>query len=74
MGDSSGKFKHKRGTKKHVCVNDSMPLSIVIGYGNEHGSKKLLELIGGLDWRHGQLYADAAYEMAKIIQKNNHKI
>jgi hypothetical protein len=49
MGDSSGKFKHKRGTKKHVCVNDSMPLSIVIGYGNEHGSKKLLELIGGLD-------------------------
>jgi hypothetical protein len=67
-------FKHKRGTKKHVCVNDSMPLSIVIGYGNEHGSKKLLELIGRLDWRHGQLYADAAYEMAKIIQKNNHKI
>jgi hypothetical protein len=42
-------FKHKRGTKKHVCVNDSMPLSIVIGYGNEHGSKKLLELIGGLE-------------------------
>jgi hypothetical protein len=28
-----------------------MPLSIIIGPGNEHDSKKLLELVGDLDWK-----------------------
>jgi transposase len=43
-------FKHRKGTKIHVCVDrDSMPLSIIIGPGNEHDSKKLLELVGDLD-------------------------
>jgi len=37
-----------------------MPLRIVIGPGNEHDSKRLLELVGDLDWKPGQLYADSA--------------
>jgi hypothetical protein len=28
--------------------------------GNEHDSRRLLELVEGLDWRPGQLYVDAA--------------
>ena len=41
-------FKHRKGTKIHACVNrDSMPLNIIIG--PEHDSKKILELIGGLE-------------------------
>jgi transposase len=60
-------FKHRKGTKIHVCVNrDSMPLSIIIGSGNEHDSKKLLELVGDLDWKPEQLYADAAYDTENI--------
>jgi transposase len=43
-----------------------MPLSIAIGPGNEHDSKKLLELVGDLDWRPEQLYADAAYDTEHI--------
>jgi transposase len=43
-----------------------MPLSIIIGPGNEHDSKKLLELVGDLDWRPEQLYADAAYDTEHI--------
>jgi IS5 family transposase len=38
-----------------------MPLSIAIGPGNEHDSRRLLELVEGLDWKPMQLYADAAY-------------
>ena len=60
-------FKHRYGTKIHVCVDrDSMPLSIIIGPGNEHDSKKLLELVGDLDWKPEQLYADAAYDTEHI--------
>jgi transposase len=55
-------FKHRKGSKIHVVVDrDSMPLRIVIGPGNEHDSRRLLELVGGLGWRPGQLYADSAY-------------
>ena len=43
-----------------------MPLSIIIGPGNEHDSKKLLELVGDLDWKPEQLYADAAYDTENI--------
>jgi transposase len=43
-----------------------MPLSIAIGPGNEHDSKKLLELVGDLDWKPEQLYADAAYDTENI--------
>jgi transposase len=43
-----------------------MPLSIIIGPGNEHDSKKLLELVGDLDWKPEQLYADAAYDTEQI--------
>jgi transposase len=60
-------FKHRKGTKIHACVNkDSMPLSIAIGPGNEHDSKKLLELVGDLDWKPWQLYADSAYDTENI--------
>jgi transposase len=43
-----------------------MPLSIIIGPGNEHDSKKLLELVGDIDWKPEQLYADAAYDTENI--------
>jgi transposase len=60
-------FKHRKGTKIHVCVDrDSMPLSIAIGPGNEHDSRRLLELVGDLDWKPEQLYADAAYDTEHI--------
>jgi transposase len=60
-------FKHRKGTKIHACVNrDSMPLNIAVGPGNEHDSKKIVELVEGLDWKPGQLYADAAYDMEPI--------
>jgi transposase len=60
-------FKHRYGTKIHVCVDrDSMPLSIIIGPGNEHDSRRLLKLVGDLDWKPEQLYADAAYDTEHI--------
>jgi IS5 family transposase len=43
-----------------------MPLRIVMGPGNEHDSRRLLELVEGLDWRPDQLYADAAYDTEHI--------
>ena len=43
-----------------------MLLNIIVGAGNEHDSRKLLELVEGLDWRPGQLYADAAYDTELI--------
>jgi len=53
-------FKHRKGSKIHVVVDeDSIPLSITIGPGNEHYSKKL---IGGLWEKPRQLYADSAYD------------
>jgi hypothetical protein len=39
-----------------------MPLNI--GSGND--SRRLLELVGGLDGKPGQLYADAAYDTESI--------
>jgi hypothetical protein len=43
-------FKHEKGTKIHAYVNkDSMPLRIAIRSGNEHDSRRLLELIEGLE-------------------------
>jgi transposase len=43
-----------------------MPLSIAIGPGNERDSKKLQELVEGLNGKPGQLYADAAYDTESI--------
>jgi hypothetical protein len=34
--------------------------------GNEHDSRRLLELVEGLDWRPEQLYADASYDTEPI--------
>jgi len=50
-----------------VCVDrDSMPLSIAIGPGNEHDSRRLQELVDGLSGRPRELYADAAYDTENI--------
>jgi IS5 family transposase len=43
-----------------------MPLSIAIGPGNEHDSKKLLGLLEGLWEKPVQLYADSAYDTETI--------
>jgi IS5 family transposase len=45
---------------------DFIPLCIAIGPGNEHDSKKLVELVEGLDGRSEQLYADVAYDTEPI--------
>jgi len=59
-------FKHRKGTKIHACVNkDSMPLNIAIGPGNEHDSKKIVELVEGLE-------AWAALR-GRSIQHGNHR-
>jgi len=43
-----------------------MPLNIAIGPGNEHDSKKLIELIQGLERGPRELYADSAYDIEHI--------
>jgi transposase len=43
-----------------------MPLSIAIGPGNEHDSRRLQELVDGLSERPRELYADAAYDTESI--------
>jgi transposase len=42
------------------------PLSIIIGPGNEHDSRRLQELVDGLSGRPRELYADAAYDTENI--------
>jgi len=60
-------FKHKKGSRIHVVVDeDSMPLNIAIGPGDEHDSKKLVELIEGLEKNPKELYADSAYDTEGI--------
>jgi transposase len=43
-----------------------MPLSIAIGPGNEHDSRRILDLVGDIDWKPEQLFADAAYDTENI--------
>jgi len=43
-----------------------MFLSIATGPGNEHDSKKLIELIQGLEVKPRELYADSAYDTESI--------
>ena len=43
-----------------------MLLSIAIGLGSEHDSKKLIELIQGLEVRPRELYEDSAYDTEHI--------
>jgi transposase len=43
-----------------------MPLNFTIGPGNEHDSKRLMELVGGLERRPKELYADSAYDTEAI--------
>ena len=41
-------------------------LSITIGPGNEPDSKRLVELVGGLNEKSKQLYVDSAYDIEPI--------
>lgn len=60
-------FKHRRGSKIHVCVDEhSMPLSIALGPGNEHDSKRIDELLDGLEGAPKELYADSAYDTEAV--------
>ncbi|QWK10875.1 MAG: transposase [Thermoflexus hugenholtzii] len=63
----------------HVLVNeDGLPLSVVVGPGNEHDRRRLEEVLGGLRvkksgrgrarTRPKVIYADAAYD-AKAIRE-----
>lgn len=46
-----------------------MPLSISLGNGNEHGSKRFNELLEGLDKIPKELYADSSYDNKEIRNK-----
>ncbi len=60
-------FKHRKGSKIHACVDEySMPLSIALGAGNEHDSKRIDELLDGLGEAPKELYADSAYDTEAI--------
>ncbi len=60
-------FKHRKGSKIHVCVDEySMPLSIALGFGNEHDSKRIDELLEGLEEALKELYADSAYDTEAV--------
>ena len=43
-----------------------MLLSIAIGLGNEHDSRRLIELVQGLEVRTRELYEDSAYDTEHI--------
>jgi len=43
-----------------------MPLNFTIGPGNEHDSKRLMELIDCLEKKPKELYADSAYDTDSI--------
>ena len=43
-----------------------MPLNFTIGAGNEHDSRRLIGLVGGLERRPKELYADSAYDIESI--------
>jgi hypothetical protein len=71
--------KKRKGTKVHVLVNeDGLPLSVVVGTGNEHDCRRLEEVLGGLRvkksgrgrarTRPKGVYADAADD-AKVIRE-----
>ncbi|MEM1574205.1 MAG: transposase [Candidatus Methanomethylicaceae archaeon] len=56
-------FKHKKGSKINVCVDEnSIPLSISLGNGNEHNSKRFNELLESLEKTPKEIYADSAYD------------
>ncbi|MBS7627616.1 transposase [Candidatus Bathyarchaeota archaeon] len=60
-------FKHRKGSKIHACVDEgSMPLSIALGAGNGHDSKRIDELLEGLKEAPKELYADSAYDTEAI--------
>jgi hypothetical protein len=44
-----------------ACINkDYMPLNVIMGPGNEHDSKKIVD---GLNGKPGQIYVDAEYDI-----------
>jgi transposase len=60
-------FKLRKGTKIHAVVDQSsMPLYFTVGPGNEHDSRRLMELVDGLSGRPRELYADAAYDTENV--------
>ncbi|MGC8935219.1 MAG: transposase, partial [Thermoproteota archaeon] len=41
--------KHRKGSKIHVAVSrGSLPLSVVVGSGEEHDSKRFVEVVDGI--------------------------
>ena len=46
-----------------------MPLGIVIGPGDEHDSRRLPELVEGLEHKPKEVYADAAYDTEEIRRR-----
>jgi len=63
-------FKHRKSSKMHVCVDEhSIPLSISLGPRNEHDSRRIDNLLKGLEKPPRELYADSAYDTEHIRGK-----
>jgi len=67
-------YKHRWGSKVHVAVTaESLPLSIIVGSGNEHDSRSFFNVVDGIRvgvgrpvCRPGEVYADFAYDSGSI--------
>jgi transposase len=68
--------RHRKGSKVHVAVTaESLPLSIVIGPGDEHDGMRLVEVVDGIRVKRGigrpisrpeEVYADSAYDSRRV--------
>jgi len=69
-------YRRKKGAKIHVAVSgESLPLSLVVEPGDEHDSKRFVEVLEGVRVKHGVgrpktrpkgVYADSAYDTKEV--------
>jgi len=62
-----GEFKHRKGTKVHVAVDEeAKPLALTLSLGNTHDSNVFKELYDKVNPKPESLYADSAYDTDEI--------
>jgi len=69
-------YRRRRGSKVHVAVSEEgLPLSVVIGPGDEHDSKRFIGVLNAIRAKRGigrpktrpeEVYADSAYDTREI--------
>ncbi|NHV07426.1 MAG: transposase [Thaumarchaeota archaeon] len=54
--------KHRKGCKVHAAVTaESLPLSIAVGPGDEHDSKRFIEVLGRIRVKRNKVFAMSSY-------------